>query len=148
MCICCNVCICASGVCVCVYVCVCVHVWVHVCCLTHLLSSFLQVEMFLRRAFSATSSQMGKIHCLAFADSLDYDTGEKAEKDIKEFINTARKCNLLFYYFCRPPSSPPTPQEHVCLPFSTTKFSSGQGTISFVWWTQTTYWKNNEHNSD
>ena len=80
--VCCVVCafvvMCASVhlvcVCLCVYLCVCMHV----CCLTHLLSSFLQVEMFLRRAFCATSSQMGKIHCLAFADSLDYDVGEQA----------------------------------------------------------------------
>ena len=46
--------------------------------------------MFLRRAFSASSTQMGKLHCLAFADSLDYDVGEQTEKDFKKFIDTAR----------------------------------------------------------
>ena len=57
----------------------------------HFPSFFLQVGMFLRRAFSITSSQMGKIHCLAFADFLNYETGVQAEKDLKEFMNTTRK---------------------------------------------------------
>ena len=29
------------------------------------------------------------MHCLAFADSLDYDVGEKAEKKIKEYVTIA-----------------------------------------------------------
>ena len=45
-----------------------------------------QVDIFLRRAFFGTEQ---KVHCLAFADSLDYDVGEKAEKKIKEYITLA-----------------------------------------------------------
>ena len=44
------------------------------------------MDIFLRRAFFGTQQ---KVHCLAFADSLDYDVGEKAEKKIKEYINVA-----------------------------------------------------------
>ncbi|XP_070190023.1 E3 ubiquitin-protein ligase rnf213-alpha-like [Littorina saxatilis] len=45
-------------------------------------TSFQQVDIFLRRAFFGTQQ---KVYCLAFADSLDYDVGEKVEKKIKEY---------------------------------------------------------------
>ncbi|XP_070188878.1 E3 ubiquitin-protein ligase rnf213-alpha-like [Littorina saxatilis] len=47
-------------------------------------TTFEQVDIFLRRAFFGTQQ---KVYCLAFADTLDYDVGEKAEKKIKEYTN-------------------------------------------------------------
>nr|KAG5700588.1 hypothetical protein BaRGS_015384 [Batillaria attramentaria] len=45
-------------------------------------TTFEQADIFLRRAFFGKKK---KVHCLAFADSLSYDVGEKAEKKIKEY---------------------------------------------------------------
>ena len=36
---------------------------------------------------------MGKIHCLAFADSLDYDVSEGVERDMKKLIKISGKSN-------------------------------------------------------
>ena len=52
-----------------------------------------QVDIFLRRAFFGTQQ---KVHCLAFADSLDYDVGEKAEKKIKEYVNSAGLTKVIY----------------------------------------------------
>ncbi|KAK7465937.1 hypothetical protein BaRGS_00037515, partial [Batillaria attramentaria] len=46
-----------------------------------------QVLIFLRRAFSTHNCH--KIYCLAFADLLDYEISERADKLMKEYINTS-----------------------------------------------------------
>ncbi|KAK7459431.1 hypothetical protein BaRGS_00038999, partial [Batillaria attramentaria] len=45
-------------------------------------TTYEQVDIFLRRAFFGDKK---KVYCLAFADSLNYDVGEKIEKKIKEY---------------------------------------------------------------
>ncbi|KAK7488216.1 hypothetical protein BaRGS_00020523, partial [Batillaria attramentaria] len=47
-------------------------------------TTFEQADIFLRRAFFGNTK---KVHCLAFADSLSYDVGEKTEKKIKEYAS-------------------------------------------------------------
>ncbi|KAL8581505.1 hypothetical protein ACOMHN_042898 [Nucella lapillus] len=49
-------------------------------------TTFEQVDIFLRRAFFGRQQ---KVHCLAFADTLDYDVGEKTEKKISEYSTMA-----------------------------------------------------------
>ncbi|KAL8623379.1 hypothetical protein ACOMHN_065913 [Nucella lapillus] len=49
-------------------------------------TTFEQVDIFVRRAFFGCP---GKVYSLAFADSLDYDVGEKVEKKIKEYTTAA-----------------------------------------------------------
>ena len=56
--------------------------------------------MFLHRAFTTSSRDLGKIHCLAFADSLDYDVGEQAEKVLKEFMNTSSMTVFANWFMC------------------------------------------------
>ncbi|XP_076466247.1 E3 ubiquitin-protein ligase rnf213-alpha-like [Babylonia areolata] len=57
-------------------------------------TTFEQVDIFLRRAFFGRQQ---KVHCLAFADSLDYDVGEKTEKKINEYTSMAgdHDCQLV-----------------------------------------------------
>jgi hypothetical protein len=50
-----------------------------------------QVDMLLRRAMFGRQHQR-KVYTLAFADSLDYDVGEKVEKRIKEYITIVGQC--------------------------------------------------------
>ena len=57
--------------------------------------------MFLRRAFSASAAKKGKIHCLAFADHLDYDVSEKAERMIDEYVNTSGERDKIILYYTR-----------------------------------------------
>ncbi|XP_041354631.1 E3 ubiquitin-protein ligase RNF213-like [Gigantopelta aegis] len=49
-------------------------------------TTFDEVDIFLRRAFF---SSLGKIHCLAYADLLRYETEEKVEKKFIDYINVA-----------------------------------------------------------
>jgi hypothetical protein len=44
------------------------------------------VDILLRRA---VFGRQQKVYTLAFADSLDYDVGEKVEKKLKEYITRA-----------------------------------------------------------
>jgi hypothetical protein len=47
------------------------------------------MDMLLRRAFFGRHE---KVYTLAFADSLDYDVGEKVEKKIQKYITMAGRC--------------------------------------------------------
>ncbi|XP_070197743.1 E3 ubiquitin-protein ligase rnf213-alpha-like isoform X2 [Littorina saxatilis] len=58
-----------------------------------------EVGMFLRRAFAPSSVQRGQIHCLAFADTLDYDVSEKTEKELKDLINKS-ECHYQLVVVC------------------------------------------------
>ncbi|KAK7107714.1 hypothetical protein V1264_015588 [Littorina saxatilis] len=60
-------------------------------------TTFEQVDIFLRRAFFGTQQ---KVYCLAFADNLDYDVGEKAEKKIKEYITMAGDTDYKLVVVC------------------------------------------------
>ncbi|XP_076466869.1 E3 ubiquitin-protein ligase rnf213-alpha-like [Babylonia areolata] len=57
-------------------------------------TTFEQVDIFLRRAFFGRQQ---KVYCLAFADNLDYDVGEKTEKKINEYTSMAgdHDCQLV-----------------------------------------------------
>ncbi|XP_041354620.1 E3 ubiquitin-protein ligase rnf213-alpha-like [Gigantopelta aegis] len=62
-------------------------------------TSFDEVDIFLRRAFF---SSLGKIHCLAYADLLRYETEEKVEKKIIDYINVAnaKDCDYKLVVLC------------------------------------------------
>ena len=135
-------------VCLCVCLCVCVHVWVHVCCLTHYHPSC-RWRCFCGVHFLPLPAKWERSTAWPLLTLWIMTRGKKQKKTSRNSSTQLVSVICFFITFADPPlPPPPPPQEHVCLPFSTMKFSSGQGTISFVWWTQTTYWKNNEHNSD
>ncbi|KAK7478896.1 hypothetical protein BaRGS_00029877, partial [Batillaria attramentaria] len=60
-------------------------------------TSFEQVDIFLRQAFFGTEE---KVYCLAFADALDYDVGEKTEKKMKEYTSQAGERNYQLVVVC------------------------------------------------
>ncbi|ESO94720.1 hypothetical protein LOTGIDRAFT_232244 [Lottia gigantea] len=60
-------------------------------------TKFDEVDIFLRRAFY---DSYNKIHCLAFADYLDYTVGDKCEKRLIEYVQECKGRNYKFVVLC------------------------------------------------
>jgi hypothetical protein len=56
----------------------------------------------MRRAFSAESEKVGKLHCLAFVDHLNIEASRQLEEDLKGCLSKGP--HYFFYFFCALPT--------------------------------------------